>query len=106
MVKKLELTEKQLDALRELGNIGAGNAATALSQLLGKKVTMSVPKIDIIPIERVPNLMGEPDALVVGVYLRILGDVLGSLLLTFPRESAFSSVARSSPMIRSTRVPP
>ncbi len=92
MVKKLELTENQLDALKELGNIGAGNAATALSQLLSKKVVMSVPKIDIVPVEKVPMLMGEPDALVIGIYLRVLGDVLGSILLTFPRDSAFTLI--------------
>ncbi|MFH1239195.1 MAG: chemotaxis protein CheC [bacterium] len=92
MSKEIKLTEAQLDALRELGSIGAGNAATAMSQLLGKTVMMSVPKIDIIPVEKVPLLMGEPETLVVGVYLRVLGDVLGSMLLSFPRDSAFSLV--------------
>ena len=92
MGKRLELTEKQLDALQELGNIGAGNAATALSQLLNKKVEMSVPKIDVVPVEKVPMLMGAPDSLVIGVYLRVLGDVLGSMLLIFPRDSAFTLI--------------
>ncbi len=90
MSKDVKLSEGQLDALRELGGIGAGNAATALSQLLNKRVMMTVPKIDVVPVEKVPLLMGQPETLVVGVYLRILGDVLGSMLLTFPRDSAFA----------------
>ncbi|MFH1783763.1 MAG: chemotaxis protein CheC [bacterium] len=92
MSREVKLTPHQLDALREMGGIGAGNAATALSQLLGRRVEMSVPKIYIVPVEKVTALMGEPEKLVVGVYLRILGDVLGSLLLSFPRDSAFALI--------------
>ena len=58
------LTNEQLDALRETGNIGAGHAATALSQLLQMKVLISVPEVRILPLDAVAGLVGEPDTLV------------------------------------------
>jgi chemotaxis protein CheC len=85
-----KLSPKQLDALKEISSIGAGNAATAFSQMLNRKVMMTVPSIHIVPIKDVPQYMGGPETLVAGVYTRLLGDVFGSVLLTFPRESAFS----------------
>ncbi|HWR57022.1 MAG TPA: chemotaxis protein CheC, partial [Negativicutes bacterium] len=53
-----QLNALQLDALREIGNVGAGNAATALSQLINKKINMSVPKVSVAPIGDVPDLVG------------------------------------------------
>ncbi|MBY6828980.1 chemotaxis protein CheC, partial [Clostridium botulinum] len=47
------MTPLQLDALKEVSNIGTGNAATALSQLLGRKIDMNVPDINIVPFEEV-----------------------------------------------------
>lgn len=83
-----ELTPNQLDALKEVGNIGAGHGATALSQLLGKKVTITVPKANIIALSAIPNLVGDPNTLVAGLTLSILGDATGKILLLFPRDSA------------------
>jgi len=83
-----ELTPAQLDALKEVGNIGAGHGATALSQLLGKKIYITVPKANVIPLDRVPNLVGDPNTLVAGLTLSILGDATGKILLLFPRDSA------------------
>jgi chemotaxis protein CheC len=86
----LKLSNKQLDALREISSIGAGNAATALSQMLNRKVMMTVPNIRVVPIKEVPQFMGGPETLVAGIYTRLLGDVFGSVLLTFPRDSSFA----------------
>ncbi|MDD5260006.1 MAG: chemotaxis protein CheC [bacterium] len=85
-----KLSLKQLDALKEISSIGAGNAATAFSQMLNRSVMMTVPSIHIVSINDVPQYMGGPETLVAGVYTRLLGDVFGSVLLTFPRESAFA----------------
>jgi chemotaxis protein CheC len=85
-----KLSPKQLDALKEISSIGAGNAATAFSQMLNRTVMMTVPSIHVVSIKEVPQYMGGPETLVAGVYTRLLGDVFGSVLLTFPRESAFS----------------
>ncbi len=88
----LSLTALQLDALREIGNVGAGNAATALSQILNKKIDMSVPKVAILPLGEVPEVVGGPDSMVAGVYLRVFGPAPGSILFLLPRESAFCLV--------------
>lgn len=83
-----ELTPNQLDALKEVGNIGAGHGATALSQLLGKKIFITVPKANILALSEVPRLVGDPNTLVAGLTLSILGDATGKILLLFPRDSA------------------
>ncbi len=83
-----ELSPAQLDALKEVGNIGAGHGATALSQLLGKKIHITVPKAKVIPLSQVPSLVGDPNTLVAGLILSILGDATGKILLLFPRDSA------------------
>ncbi len=83
-----ELTPSQLDALKEVGNIGAGHGATALSQLLGKKIFITVPKATVLPLSEVPKLVGDPNTLVAGLTLSILGDATGKIILLFPRDSA------------------
>jgi len=72
------------DALQELGNIGAGNAATALSQLVGRTISMSVPEVMIIPIEQVPEIVGGNDQIVAGIYFEVFGDLPSKILVTFP----------------------
>ncbi|MFH1002436.1 MAG: chemotaxis protein CheC [bacterium] len=84
------LNSVQLDALKEISNIGIGHAATSLSQLLGKKISMSVPKIILTPITEVTNVIGGPEELVIGIYLKILGQAKGSILIIFPQDSASS----------------
>ena len=83
-----ELNPAQLDAIKEVGNIGAGHGATALSQLLGKRILITVPKANIIPLSDVPKLVGDPNTLVAGLTLSILGDATGKIVLLFPRDSA------------------
>jgi chemotaxis protein CheC len=83
-----ELSASQLDALKEVGNIGAGHGATALSQLLGKKILITVPEAKVIALSEVPRLVGDPNTLVAGLTLSILGDATGKIILLFPRDSA------------------
>ena len=87
-IKLDNLTPLQLDALKELGNIGAGNAATALSQILSKKVDMSVPRVKVYPIYEIPELFGGSENIVVGVLLRMFGDMQGSLMFLLEEEGA------------------
>lgn len=87
-IKLDSLSLEQLDALKELGNIGAGNAATALSQILNKKVDMSVPRVKVYPIEEIPELFGGSENIVAGVLLRMFGDMQGSLMFLLDEESA------------------
>ena len=88
----LNLSGMQLDALREIGNVGAGNSATALSQIIQRKIDMSVPQVSILPLADVSDVVGGPDVMVAGVYLRVFGPAPGSILFLLPRESAFALV--------------
>ncbi len=89
-MEKMKFTELQKDALKEIGSICAGNAATALSQLFNKKIEMEVPEIFFLPIEEVPKTVGGEDKLVVGLVIRILGDFPSIILLIFSQEDAKS----------------
>jgi chemotaxis protein CheC len=81
------INEFYRDALRELGNIGAGNAATALSQLVGRTISMSVPEVMIIPVEKVPEQVGGSEEIVAGIYLEVFGDLPSKILVTFPHNN-------------------
>ena len=89
MYNELDLTPIQMDALREIGNVGAGNSATALSQIINKRIDMNVPKVAMVPLEAVPDLVGGPDAIVVGVFLRVYGKAPSNILFLLPQSSAF-----------------
>lgn len=78
----------QLDALREVANIGAGHAATALSQMVGETIMISVPTISVSPLEDVPPQVAAPDEPVAAVLMHMLGDLTGRTLLVFPRRTA------------------
>lgn len=82
------LTDAQIDVLKEVGNIGAGNAAIALSQMVDRKVVVDVTKATMMSLTDVPDLVGGPEAPVAGVYLKIEGDFSGSILLLLEAESA------------------
>jgi len=81
-----DLKELQIDALREVANIGAGHAATALSQLTNRKIMISVPQINIVRLEEVPDLLGNPQDVVAAVLMHMLGDLTGRTLLLFPES--------------------
>jgi len=83
-----ELNNVQLDALKEISNIGMGHAATALSQMIGQTVYLRVPHVTITEISQVPDHLGGAEKLMVGITLQILGDARGSIMLLFPKESA------------------
>ena len=83
-----ELKALQLDALREVANIGAGHAATALSQMTHRTIMISVPEVNIVPVEAVAELLGQPDDVIAGVLMHMMGDLTGRTLLIFPEGSA------------------
>jgi chemotaxis protein CheC len=85
------LSPVQLDALKEVSNIGTGNAATALSQLLNKKIDMSVPAVNIIPMTELFDEIGE-EKLAIGVIVRVLGDAPGNILFVFDKDTALGIV--------------
>jgi len=86
-----DLSSFQLDVLQEVGNIGTGNAATALSQLLNKKIDMSVPSINIISFDDIFTKM-DGDKVVMGVIVRVLGDTPGNILFILDKDAAFDMI--------------
>jgi len=86
------LSKEQIDALKEVGTIGAGHAANALSQMVDKKIMISVPEVKAIPLKETVELAGPPESLVAAIYMKLMGDARGTALLIFPRESAFTLV--------------
>lgn len=84
-----DLKELQLDALKEVANIGAGHAATALSQLTNRRIMINVPEIEITRLEDIPETFGDPEAVVAAVMMHVLGDLTGRTLLLLPEENAW-----------------
>ncbi|WP_400162995.1 chemotaxis protein CheC [Brevibacillus sp. TJ4] len=80
--------EFQFDVLREIGNIGAGHAATALSKLIQKEIDMKVPQVNVIPFDQVADCVGGSEAVVVTVFLRVEGDATGNMFFILDIDSA------------------
>lgn len=84
----LPITDMHLDVLKEIGNIGAAHGATALSQLLDRKIDMHVPSVELVSFEEMFDLAGGAEEVVVGIFLRIEGDLSGSMFFILSLESA------------------
>lgn len=82
-MKPITLNTLEQDTLKEIANIGAGNASTALSQMLNKPVSVTIPELKLVPIERVPDMMGKVEEVVTVVVLKITGDAPGTMFLLF-----------------------
>lgn len=87
-----DLTTFQLDALREVSNIGAGNSATSLSMLLGTKIDMSVPNMNLIEFNELFN--NNKDTGVVAVLVKVLDDIPGSILYVFEEDVALNMISK------------
>ncbi|MFH1453993.1 MAG: chemotaxis protein CheC [Armatimonadota bacterium] len=84
----LKLTDMQIDALKEVSSIASGNAATALAQLLGKRINISMPDAKVVALEDIPEVLGGLESLVDVVCVRILKDLTGYFLLICSKEEA------------------
>ncbi|MEL3960543.1 chemotaxis protein CheC [Lysinibacillus endophyticus] len=89
-----KITSLHLDVLKEIGNIGAAHAATALSDLLNKKIDMRVPKVEMVSFNDMMEFAGGAEKAVVGIFLRIEGDVEGSMFFILPIEQANQFIRR------------
>jgi len=83
-----QMTENYVDVLKEIGNIGAGNAMTALSQMLQCKVDMKVPQVRLLDLKDVATIVGSEEQLMVGVLLGVEGDITGSIMFLVELEAA------------------
>lgn len=78
----------QFDVLKEIGNIGAGNATTALSQLLNIKIDMNVPNVELLELSELPDMIGGAENLIVGILLTLEGDTDGMMMFMLEKKSA------------------
>ncbi|NLJ96944.1 MAG: CheY-P-specific phosphatase CheC [Clostridiales bacterium] len=78
----------QYDVLREIGNIGAGNATTALSQMINSKVEMKVPKVELLEFKEVPEIVGGAENLVVGILFTLGGDIDGMMMFMMDNDAS------------------
>ncbi|MGO4498717.1 chemotaxis protein CheC [Paenibacillus sp. 2RAB27] len=83
-----QLQDFQLDVLKEVGNIGAGHAATALSTLLDKPIDMLVPKVRMLPFEEICESVGGAETVVLAIFLRVEGDAPGNMFFILDLDAA------------------
>lgn len=83
-----DLSNMQIDVLREVGNIGAGNAATALAKMLNRKVDMAVPRVKILEFKDVSEILGSAENPVVGILLGVTGDLTGKIMFILQEQDA------------------
>lgn len=91
MIRKItDLSHLQLSALQEAGNIGSGHATIALSQLIGARINVAVTNVEIMEFEKISAKLREDSLPIAGIYLRVLGDLQGGILLAFRRDGALA----------------
>ena len=83
-----EVNEKYFDVLKEIGNIGAGNATTAIANMLGLRIDMSVPEVAFLPVEDLGSAIGSEDEIIVGILLGVEEDIDGSMMFLMDMPSA------------------
>lgn len=95
-MQKFSLNDSQqyFDVLREIGNIGAGNATTALAQMLQCKVDMKVPQVKLLDFQEVGAAMGGEEQIMAGVYLLVEGDITGSMMFLLEEKAAHCLVSK------------
>jgi len=82
------LSEEQYDALREIANIGMGKASSALADLVGRTILISVPQAVCVPISNLPGVLRDPETVTAGIYLQVTGEVAGHATFIFEVGSA------------------
>lgn len=91
-MSEMLLRDLELDALREVANVGAGHAATALSQLTNRRVMIDVPSVQISPIEEAAAAVGNEGGIVAAILMHVLGDLTGRSLMLFDKSCAMRLV--------------
>ena len=89
-----QVNELYLDVLKEIGNIGAGNATTAIANMLNMRINMHVPKVELLPVEKIGSSIGAEDEIIVGIMLGVEHDIEGSMMFLMDMDSAHILVNR------------
>lgn len=83
-----EINSMYFDVLREIGNIGAGNATTAVATLLNIKLNMEVPNVKLMAVQELNTAIGSEEEEIVGIYLGVQNDIEGSLMFLLKMDAA------------------
>lgn len=88
MLELDDINKDYLDVLKEIGNIGSGNATTSLAQMLNIRIEMMVPKVELLDFKELPSVISREDEPVVGILLEVKNDVAGSMMFFLQLQSA------------------
>lgn len=94
MLSLQQVNEMYMDVLKEIGNIGAGNATTAIADMLGLRIDMNVPEVQFLPVEEIGSSLGSEDDVIVGIMLGVETDINGSMMFLMDMPSAHHIVNR------------
>ena len=83
-----QVNDMYMDVLREIGNIGAGNATTAIAQMLGSRLNMEVPNVKLMEASQLGGAICDEEETVVGIFLEVMGDISGSMMFLMRTDSA------------------
>ena len=89
-----EVNELYMDVLKEIGNIGSGNATTAIANMLNLKLNMNVPKVELLKVEQLGSAISDEEETIVGIFLGLEQDIEGSMLFLLKLDSAHYLVNR------------
>ena len=82
------VNDMYMDVLKEIGNIGAGNATTSLASMINAKIDMSVPKVELMEASELGSAICPEDEIIVGIFLEVTHDITGSMMFLMKMDSA------------------
>ena len=93
MDEKMHLTAVEKDILKEIGNMCAGNATTALAQIIGRRIELELPEVSVIAVRELPKFMKvDPEEPIIGIHMHIWGGAKGNALMVLPKHESFRLV--------------
>lgn len=87
-MKSIKLSSLHKDVLKEIGNIGAGNATTSMSQLINQQVKMEVPNVEVVMMDEMINMIGGPEEIIAALVFQIKGEISGTVYFVLTIEEA------------------
>ena len=89
-MEKMNLTDMEKDILKEIGNMCAGNATTALAQIIGRRIELELPSVSVIEVQQLPKFMNvDPEEPIIGIHMHIWGGAKGNALMVLPKNESF-----------------
>ena len=83
-----QVNDMYVDVLKEIGNIGAGNATTAMANMLNIRINMDVPRVELLTFQELGSAICPEDESIVGIYLEVTDDITGSMMFLMKLDSA------------------